>query len=114
MVIAGEQTQDFVIDAPVAEVWAIYGTTKLSEIIRAKKFFEDIQIDGDGGVGTFINITPLPGQIYDPHQIFLTPCSHLLLVDSNFFAVKLLISLMGMNIRWPSWKVQGEVGEGGP
>lgn len=58
----GKQTNEFDIQFPAAEVWNVYGTLILPDIIRnIPNFFKDIQVTGDGSVGTTFDIYTLPG-----------------------------------------------------
>lgn len=57
-------SKDMEVKASISEVWEVYSTLKLGEIVKselAHLFTIDI-LEGDGGVGTVIRVTPKPGK----------------------------------------------------
>lgn len=59
----GTQTNEFDIAFPASEVWNVYGTLVLPEVVKnIPNLLKDIQVTGDGSVGTIFDNYLLPGK----------------------------------------------------
>lgn len=59
----GNQTNEIDIQFPASDVWNVYSTLILPEIVKnIPNLFQDLQVTGDGSVGTTFDIYTLPGK----------------------------------------------------
>lgn len=52
------------VDVPAKQVWEIYGTLRLAQVVQQQlsNLLENFEvIEGDGGVGTVLKLTFVPG-----------------------------------------------------
>ncbi|XXG66675.1 hypothetical protein AAC387_Pa06g0202 [Persea americana] len=61
--IKGQVSHELEVGAPAAVVWETYGTLQLGKLAvkLLPNIFQDIQAEGDGGVGTVLSLTFAPG-----------------------------------------------------
>ncbi|RWR89693.1 Bet v I domain-containing protein [Cinnamomum micranthum f. kanehirae] len=60
--IKGQVSHELEVGAPAAVVWETYGTLQLGKLVvkLLPNIFQDIQAEGDGGVGTVLSLTFAP------------------------------------------------------
>ncbi|KAK3198358.1 hypothetical protein Dsin_021773 [Dipteronia sinensis] len=61
---SGKLCHELEVDVGASEVWELYGTLKLAKLVEQQltSFFHKIEVlQGDGGVGTLLNIVLVPG-----------------------------------------------------
>ncbi|KAG9452454.1 hypothetical protein H6P81_005358 [Aristolochia fimbriata] len=59
--LSGEQSFQRDVPHPAADVWEVYSTLKLAELLR--QVFPDVQWEGNGSVGTIFSLTLPPGPL---------------------------------------------------
>ncbi|GMH18479.1 hypothetical protein Nepgr_020320 [Nepenthes gracilis] len=59
----GRVSHELEIQVPASKAWALYGTLRLSRLCEEKfPIFEEIRlVEGDGGVGTILQLVIVPG-----------------------------------------------------
>lgn len=59
----GQVSHELEVGAPAAVVWETYGTLQLGKLVvkLLPNILQDIQAEGDGGVGTVLSLTFGPG-----------------------------------------------------
>lgn len=59
-----KQSNEFDVQFPASEVWKVYGTLTMTNIVKSLNLFRDIKVTGDASVGTQFEIFRLPGGQY--------------------------------------------------
>ncbi|KAF3432649.1 hypothetical protein FNV43_RR23751 [Rhamnella rubrinervis] len=65
--MAGQVSHELEVDVAASQVWEIYGGLRLAQLVQQQlsNLLEDYQvIQGDGGVGTVLKLTFVPGLPY--------------------------------------------------
>ena len=66
----GELSYEVEIDVPASDTWELYSTLQLAKVVHeGLDMLEKIElVEGDGGVGTVLQLTlaPPPGTIFNP------------------------------------------------
>ncbi|KAG9452448.1 hypothetical protein H6P81_005352 [Aristolochia fimbriata] len=58
----GQQTHEYVVPFSATDVWEVYSTLELPQLIKKiPNFLEDIEVHGDGSVGTLFTLVVPPG-----------------------------------------------------
>lgn len=67
----GKMTNETDVSFPASEVWQVYATLELPELIKTMPdFLQDIKVTGDGAVGTTFDLWNLPGFFYFYFYLF--------------------------------------------
>ncbi|OWM63475.1 S-norcoclaurine synthase 2-like [Punica granatum] len=59
----GEMSHEMEVEVPASEAWDLFGTLRIGKlVVNLKHLFQSVElVDGDGGVGTILELTFAPG-----------------------------------------------------
>ncbi|KAJ7982648.1 S-norcoclaurine synthase-like [Quillaja saponaria] len=61
--VVGQVTHELELNVPASHAWGLYGTLRLPKLIEEgfSNVIQRIEVEGDGGVGTVLNVIYQPG-----------------------------------------------------